>query len=50
MFTLTYIDLEFETSISILEFEMKNVVLHSFQVATRLNSQNTKETLFINEI
>jgi hypothetical protein len=49
MFTLTYVDLEYETSISILEFEMMIVVLLSFQLPMQLNSQNTKETECINE-
>ena len=50
MFTLTYIDLEYETTISIREFEMIIVVLPSFQVPKRFNLQNTKETEFINEL
>ena len=50
MFTLTYVDLEYETSISIWEFEMMIIVLPSFQFPTRLNSQNTIETVFINEL
>ena len=50
MFTLTYLDLEFETSISILEFEMMIEIFSSFQLPTRLNSQNTNETDFINEL
>ena len=49
MFTLTYVDLEYEPSISILEFEIMIVILLSFQLPTRLNSQNTKETELINE-
>jgi hypothetical protein len=49
VFTLTYADLEYETSISIWEFEMMIVVLPSFQLPTRLISQITKETVFINE-
>ena len=44
MFTLTYVDLEYETCISVWEFEIMIVVLPSFQLPTRLNSQNTKET------
>ena len=47
-FSLTYVDLEYETSISISEFKTMIVVLPSFQVPKRLNSQNTKETDFIN--
>jgi len=47
---LTYIDLEYETIISIWEFELMIEVLPSFQIPKRLNSQNTKETGFINEI
>ena len=43
MFTLTYVDLEYETSISILEFEMMIVVLLSFQLPTPLNPQNTRK-------
>jgi hypothetical protein len=50
MFTLTYVDLEYETSFSIWDFEMMIAVLLSFQVPTRLNSQNTNETEFINEL
>ena len=49
MFTLTYVELEYETSISIWEFEITNVVLPSFQLPTRLNSQKTNENEFINE-
>ena len=48
MFTLTFVDLEYETSISIWEFEKMNVhkiiFLPSFQFVTRLNSQNRNET------
>ena len=50
MFTLTYVDLEYETSISIWEFEIMIVVLPSFQFPTRLNPQNKIETEFINEL
>ena len=43
MFTLTFVDVENETSISIWEFEederSKTMFLHSFQIVTRLNSQ-----------
>ena len=52
MFALTFVDLENETSISIWEFEMMNVLkkfFASFQLVTRLNSQNRNETcLFMN--
>ena len=53
MFTLTFVDIENETSISILQFEKMNVqiiiFLPSFQIVTRLNSQNRNETsLLIN--
>ena len=54
MFTLTLVDLEYETSVSIWEFEMvdctKIIVLPSFQFATGLNSQNTNGNEFINEL
>ena len=50
MFTSTYVDLEYETSISICEFEMIIVVSHSFQLAKRLNSQNRIETKFFKEV
>ena len=50
MFTLTYVDLDCETSISIWEFETIIVVLRSFQLPTRLNSQNREETEFINDL
>ena len=49
MFTLKYVDLEYDTSISIWEFEMMIVVLPSFQLPTRHNSQNTKDDILINE-
>jgi len=39
---LTFLDLEYENSIFIWEFEMMIVVLPSFQLPTRLNSQKTK--------
>ena len=45
MFTLTYVNLEYETSICIWEFEMIFVVLPSFQLPKRLNSQNTKKLI-----
>ena len=48
MFTLTFVDLENETSISIFcirEVERSKIIfLPSFQLVTRLNSQNRKET------
>jgi len=47
MFTLTYVELEIETSISIWESEL--IVLPSFHLATRLNSQNTNDIEFNNE-
>jgi hypothetical protein len=54
MFILTLVDLDNETSVSILEFgnddRIKMIVLASFHFATRLNSQNTNETEFINEL
>jgi len=54
MFTLAYVDLEYETRISILEiwndYCSKMIIFPSFQLATWLNSQNTNETEFINEI
>jgi len=54
MFSLTLVDLEYETSVSIWEFETndhtKMIVLPSFLLATRLNSQNTIYNLFINEL
>ena len=40
MFTLTLVDLEYETS----------AALTSFHLATLLNSQNTNETEFINDL
>jgi hypothetical protein len=50
MFTLTYVELEYETNIFIWEFEMLIVVLPSFGLPTQVNLQNTKETEFINEL
>ena len=48
MITLTFVDHENETSISIWEFEKMNffkiIFLPSFQLVTRLNSQNRNET------
>ena len=47
MFTLTFVDLENKTSISIWELEkmnVKNNIFPSFQLVTRLNSQNRNET------
>ena len=53
MFTLTLVDREFEISVSVLgiwnDDRTKMIVLPSFQLATRLNSQTTIETGFINE-
>ena len=52
MFTLTLVDFEYETRVSIWEFEIliiyKMIVLPSFHFAKRINSQNANETLFIN--
>ena len=52
MFSLTFVDLENETSISNCELEnerSKILFLPSFQLVTRLNSQNRNETsLLIN--
>jgi len=49
---LTYFDLEYKTSISILgilnDDRTKIIAFPSFQLATQLNSQNTNETAFIN--
>ena len=50
IFIFPYVALEYETSISIWEFEILIVVLPSFQLPTRLYSQNTKENDFINEL
>ena len=50
---MTYVDLEYETSISIWEFEMMIVsknCLAFFQLSTRLNSQNGNETVIFNEL
>ena len=47
MFTLTFVDLKNETSISIWQFEKMNLlkkILPSFQLVTRFNSQNRNET------
>jgi len=45
MFTLTLVDLEYETSVSILgiwyDDRTKMIILPSFQQTTLLNSQNT---------
>ena len=52
-FYITLVDLEYETSVSIWEFEdhrTNMIVLPSFKLARRLNSQNTNETEFTNEI
>ena len=54
MFTLTLVDLEFLKKCFFLgilnDDRTKMIVLPSFQLATRLNSQNTNETEFINEL
>jgi len=54
MLSLILVDPEYETSVFIWEIVMmiviKMIVLTSFQFATRLNSQNKNETVFINEI
>ena len=54
MFTLTFVDLVNETSISIWEFRederSKIILLPTFQLVTRLNSQNRNESKFINEL
>ena len=54
MFRMIFVEFEYETSVSIWEFEKvdrtKMIVLPSFQLATRLNSQNTNETKFINNL
>ena len=55
MFTLTFVDLENENSISIWELEKiersKIIFLPSFQLVTRLNSQNRIETsLLMNSV
>ena len=54
MFTLTYVDLEYETSISFfgiwIDDRTEMLVLPSFLLATRLNSQNANKTEFINGI
>ena len=48
MITLTFVNLENGTSISIWQFEIMNVqkiiFSPSFQLVTRLNSQNSNET------
>ena len=52
MFTLTLVDLQYETSVPMgiwNDDPTKMILLPSFQLATRLNSQNTNETEFINE-
>ena len=52
MFTLTYVDLEYENSISSCDIWNDNRTLLMdlllFQLATRLNTQNRNETGFIN--
>ena len=50
MFTLTFVDLENETSISIWQFEKMNVqnnIFPSFHLVTRLTSQNRNETILL---
>jgi len=52
MFTLTYVDLEYETTISIWKFEMMNVLKNNFafikaRYTIKFIEQN--ETEFINE-
>jgi len=51
MFTLTFFDLENESSISIWEFEKnersKIIFFPSFQLVTRINSQNRNETILL---
>ena len=52
MFTLTYIDLEYETRFSFViwnDDRTKIIVFPSFQFATRLNSPNSYELEVINE-
>ena len=52
MFSLTFVDLEYETRVSIWEFEMIIDLNYSFAFISarkRLSSQNTIETEFINE-
>ena len=52
MFTLTLVELEYETSVSIWEFEMmivQNYIFAFISARKRLSSQNTIETEFINE-
>ena len=54
MFTLTLVDLEYETSISVWDIWNDDrtlmIDLLLFQLTTRLNSQNIYETLIHNEI
>jgi len=54
MFTLTYVDLEYETNISSWNIwnddRTLTIDLLIFQLATRLDSQNTYETEIHNEI
>ena len=52
MFTLTLFDLEYETSVYLGIWNddcNKMIVLPSFQLPTRLNSQNSNETEILNE-
>ena len=52
MFTLTYVVLEYENSITIWGFEkmivLKKIVLPSLKLATRINSQNSNGSEFFN--
>ena len=53
MITSTYVDLEYETSISIWDFEMMivlKIIFSLFQLSKHLNSQNRNETGFNNEL
>ena len=52
MFTLTLVDVEYETSVffgDLKYFRSKMMILPSFHLATRINSKNANETEFINE-
>ena len=53
MFTLTYVDLEYETSFSIWEFEIMNVLKNSFafiKCRYTIKSTEPNESEFINEL
>ena len=53
MFTLTLVDLEYNQCFYLGTLNVdctKIIVLPSFQFATRLNSQNTNENEFINQL